>query len=422
MQGHERERCVLSDWVRPRVLACLLAVSLAGVSKGMMGTAGDSEAERVRIERIAQEVMADVEQQSAGRWGGSELVRLSFGLQTRHLVNAGADGESGNGRDWESGFIVPKARVMLRGELPDTPLSYYIAGDFTPGGDAMELIDAYVNWKLDDVWQLRLGQFKGPLVRETDLASSFRSLFVDTSIVARAFRLSYAQGLQLSGTGDRARGFFAFTDGRGSANTEFTDDREAEAALTVRGEWRLGEAGWRQYSDLTAFPDEPTGALIGVAGHWQQGGATTVPAALGEHANLWVGTTDLSIEGDGWNAMASAVGRIVEGRGESLTDLGVMAQGGAFVTERVEVMGRYAHVFPDSDRGPNADDFSAWTVGMNYYLLPKSHAAKLTAEVTWYPTAQGDSSALISASDTIGLLRDEDGGQWAFVVQMQLMF
>ncbi|MGP1347016.1 MAG: porin [Phycisphaerales bacterium] len=354
----------------------------------------------------------------------SQLLRITGVVQTRFVGNSGADGGAAGGRgddDWDSEFVNARTRIIVSGEHPEAPLSYTIAGDFGPEGE-FQLIDAYVDWGVAEGWKVRIGQFKGPLTRESDMVSSTRTLFPEVSVAARVFRMNYAQGVQVSREWESIRSMLAFTDGRSSFNSDFGDPATSDAALTLRGEWRIGDAGWRAYRDMTSFRGADTGALLGLAGHWQQGGATGAPAALGSDARLWSYTADASIEGDGWNAMAALLGRTLEGNDESLTDLGFMVQGGAFLSERWEAIARYAHVFPDGDRTGGDDDFSSISVGVNYYLIPGGHAAKLTGEVTWYPDAQGDSASVISPANASGLLRDDDGGQVAIIIQMHLMF
>ena len=95
----------------------------------------------------------------------------------------------------------------------------------------------------------------------------------------------------------------------------------------------------------------------------------------------------------------------------------------AVVTEGQVLFARYAQVLPDDDRSGGSDSFAAITGGVNWYFVPGSHAAKLSAELTYYPDTQADSASIVRAPDTgIGLAPDSDGAQLGLGLQMQIIF
>ena len=68
------------------------------------------------------------------------------------------------------------------------------------------------------------------------------------------------------------------------------------------------------------------------------------------------------------------------------------------------------------------DTFNFLTFGGNYYLMPESHGAKITADIIWGfdDMSTGGSPASLGFGDT-GLLGGSDG-EFAFRGQLQLMF
>lgn len=61
---------------------------------------------------------------------------------------------------------------------------------------------------------------------------------------------------------------------------------------------------------------------------------------------------------------------------------------------------------------PSGGDFAAITAGRHCYSIPKSHALKLSAEVTHYPDAQADSASIVRAPDKgVGLRPDGAAGR-----------
>lgn len=344
--------------------------------------------------------------------------RLQIGgeIQFRYYGNIEADDDDG-------GFQLQRTRLDFRGHVIDPKLTYRILTNFDRSTGDLTLQDAYGEYEVSDGFKVRWGQFKLPFDREFFASSPTQTQTIERSLVSSIFRLDRSQGIQLSYEADRWRVFGAFSDGRRAANTAFTDPIEADFAVSGRAEVRLGEAGWRQFRDQTAFNGDKFGVLLGGGLHWQQEGSTGAPSSATGTVDLFQYAVDASIENDGWNLLGAVTGRVIDDANDSLHDFGLIAQGGVFVSEHAELFARYAHIFPDDSRSGGSDDFAAITAGMHWYFIPGSHAVKLSAEATYYPDAQADSASIIRAPDTgVGLLPDSDGGQIGFGLQMQIVF
>lgn len=352
---------------------------------------------------------------------GDFRLSVSGEVQFRYLSSFDADTEGGD--DAVTGFQLHRTRLDFRGNVIDPKLTYRFLTNFNREDGTLELQDAYGEYELEGGAKVRWGQFKLPFDREFYVTSATTTLSMERSLVSSVFRLDRSQGVQLGREWDRLRLTGALSDGRRALNTAYYDEVEGDIALTGRAEVRLGEAGWKQFRDQTAFRGDASGALLGMGGHWQQDGSTGAPSDAGDDPDLFAFTADAGYESDGWNVLGAVVGRVIDWEGGDFTDWGVVAQGGVFLSERAELFARLAEVFPDGDRSGGDDDFSAITAGVNWYFVPKSHAAKLTAELTWYPDTQADSASIVKAPESgIILSPDEDGGQLGFGVQMQLIF
>ncbi|HZW09356.1 MAG TPA: porin [Phycisphaerales bacterium] len=357
-----------------------------------------------------------------GSADGNFRLTVSGEVQFRYYGNIDADTEGSD--EYVGGFQHNRVRLDFRGHVIDPRLTYRVQSNFDREDGTMELQDAWGNYAFENGLSLQWGQFKLLFDREFAATSATNFLTIEQSLVSSIFRLDRSQGVQLSYEGDRFRVAGALSDGRRASNTaSFDDEVEADIALSGRAEVRLGGAAWKQFRDQTSFRGDRGGALLGVGGHWQQEGATGAPSASADDADLFSYTADAGYEGGGWNVLGAVTGRLIDFDEDEFHDLGFVVQGGVFLTEKAELFARYARFFPDDDRSGGADEFAAITAGLNYYFVAKSHAAKLTGEVTYFPDSQADSASVVRAPDSgAGLAPDEDGGQLGFGVQMQLLF
>jgi len=166
----------------------------------------------------------------------------------------------------------------------------------------------------------------------------------------------------------------------------------------------------------------------------------------GPPANLFAGgktlvtgyTIDLSLEGDGWNFFAAAVGFSsdienltdidLDGTGDDLSfdDFGVVVQGGMFIPDTDwEVFARWDAIFPDDERA-SEDSFNTITLGVNWYW--SGHAAKFTldAQIFLDESTGANGVPLAAAAGGLNTLKsfigDDDEGEVAIRAQFQLLF
>lgn len=421
------------------------AVSLGATNVALGETNAPAGASSDEIRALVADMLADAETRSsllqsggtAGHDGkfflaspnGDFRMNISGQMQFRYMANF-RDDDSG-ADDFESGFVNRRMKLIFDGTVYND-FFYRIQTAFGRTGGGATLQDAYFGYQFDNGLKIQAGQFKLPFLRE-ELVSSARQLTVDRSYVNEIFNQDRSQGIQLSWEQDNWRLMGAFSDGFGSANTDFNgpfsggapaDATEADYALTARFEY-LGAGSWSQFKDFSsARGSEGLGWLLGAAAHWQGGPPGSTPAKK-DTGQAFSWTIDASFEGDGWNAFGAFIGRHGDSDffGSSVDEYGFVVQAGVFVTEDIEPFVRWDTLIPDSDAA--ADDiFNVLTFGANYYL--HGHAAKFTLDVMWFIDDVADSSiggGALPASDGIGFL-GSPGEEDEFVIraQFQLLF
>ncbi len=358
---------------------------------------------------------------------GDHRLNFSGQLQVRYQATFRDSDPAviGADNDVTTGFVIRRTKIKLDGTDKTERLSYKLTGAFARGSGRFVLEDALVAFKITDDWTLSVGQFKGPLLRE-ELVSSTAQMLVERSIVNETFNQGFMQGAQIAWDSDRVRFAAMVSDGLGSANTTYNAAAEADFGIGGRVEVLLGDAGdWKRFKDFTSWRGSSFNAMLGAAVHFQSAGETNPSAASGMNADVdaLTLTADASLEGDGWNAFASFVWRRTDAAMmPTFDDLGASVQGGVFVSADAELFARWDAVFADSARMLTGDELHTIAAGVNYYFLPESHAAKLTANVLWYIDPASDLAGVVGLTDSVPILADAQGDQVALVIQLQLLF
>ncbi|MDX2017878.1 MAG: porin [Planctomycetota bacterium] len=339
-------------------------------------------------------------------------------VQLRYVANWRAG--VGPNDDFTDGFSNRRTRGGLEGTVVDKRLSFGMYWEWGRDATSPEINEAYVKWKDDGGWTLTAGQTKLPFWREENM-SFLNQLAVERSAVNGVFTQGYSQLLMLDAEGQHVRGWAALSDGFNSINSNYNSSKESDYALTAHGEVKwAGE--WKPWSQFTSFRGDTFGAYSGGAIHFQNSGKTG--GTLAKRLLTW--TLDTGVKGDGWNAFAAYVGRELDDRTLALrgnfTDHGWLAQAGLMIAEQHELFARYEGLSPDAERN-NGKPFHAVTTGLNYYISPKSHAAKLTVDLVYVPVATARSAGVLTLPNlACGILSSPERNQFVFRTQMQLAF
>ncbi|MEX0876888.1 MAG: hypothetical protein WD114_05465 [Phycisphaerales bacterium] len=361
------------------------------------------------------------------------------------------------------GFSIPRTRVSMDGTIVSSQFNYRLSFDFgdaelsrgrgsgtlSPGSTgAPRMLDAYMQYNFEgrrEGYYLKAGQFGHVIVNEEAIDSAFQ-LAIDRSLTAELFGAGYTQGVALGRVRNNYAWEVSISDGGkyfgapAPDNSAINDSNEADIALGGRFDWKLF-GSWDQFTDFTSFRGSNPGAKIGFGVLYQLQGYTnpdefTPPflVAAVKQSQVVTWTVDYQYEGDGWNFMAAYIGQYVgwtfdEGSLKTQHNA-LVAQAGWFISERVEWYGRLESFWIDKQyrNGFGLDNgyiHRFATVGVNYYMLPESHTAKLSADVSY---ALDDTSLLGVGADTLGLPDPATGfqglteGEYVFRLQLQLLF
>lgn len=381
-------------------------------------------ADGVRLEAPAVSRAALEEPRASVRVGGSVQVR--FTTNRRDAAPAGSE-------DVTLGTSIHRAKVAVSGALPDETWTWRVVGSFNSATGGAALADGWVAKEIEGV-RIGAGQFKPAFLLE-ELIDITRQAAVDRSVVNETFNQGRSQGVWAEWADSDWRVVGSITDGFNSANTEFTG-AEADFGLTLRGEFVV-DGHRRALEDFAGFPDGDFALRVGGAGHFESGGKTAagVPA-VGRTADVdRTGLTlDAQAEGDSWSAFAAIVWVSSDPAGGIRTDdVGLVVQGTWMPTEHWQVFARFDVVMQDDAVNPAIDAFPVVTVGGSWFVIPESHALKITADVqvaleafgagSIVPAAGGGAGVFGAGSATsTSLVFDTGDPQTVFRVQVQGTF
>ncbi|MEX0876889.1 MAG: porin [Phycisphaerales bacterium] len=372
----------------------IVLTTLSGLAMGQSGLDLDRA--------YASELRADADDRTsllgasnAADIGIEVMTQFRYMYSKRDELPAPALGDD----DTTLGFSVPRAQLRMSGNVTDN-ISGLVVFDFGAAengateGEA-NLLVAQAAWGLDDNWTLLMGQWHNPVMGSENFAPE-HTLAVDKSLTNEFFQVGYTQGVAVAYGSDSFKFVGAFADGAEYitnygpvSNSAFNAQGENDYGFTGRVDW-LFEGTWDQFTDATSFRGSNRGIKLGAGAHWQSQGDTNPSAPAGtpagyEDTTVLFWTVDAQVEGDGWNVFAQYVGHKVDVSANTdvdYTNHGFIFQGGAFVTDQVELFGRYDVIlFDDSLVAAGTDDqYQSITAGMNYYFVPESHAAKFTLD------------------------------------------
>ncbi len=401
-------------------LSTLLAAAGAAVAQDHLNLspAGAYRAELLADAATRASLLADGDNRNEAGWaknkfflgGGDNLLNIGGYFQFRYIQNFRDDQPGEN--DFTHGFQLRRTRLVFSGNVWDKHLTYQVQGDFSRSSGAFTLVDAYAKYQWDNGFSIKFGQFKLPLLRE-ELVGDQTQLTVERSVTNSVYNQNRSQAVEAGYQDKQFRAMFDLSDGINTLNTDFNAPTEADIAATLRGEWLFAGEDFKRFDDHTSWQDSPFTGMLGAAVHYQSGGET----GFTNDIDLAEATIDCSLEGDGWNAFAAAIWRNIDAGGAQTDDFGVVIQGGIFVSNQVELFGRYDALFPDI-----GDEFNTLTAGVNYYISPRSHAVKFTGDITYYIDDTSGTPLLPGNNTGVGLLPETDGGEVALRLQMLIMF
>ena len=408
------------------------------------------------IRGIVQDVLADAETRTSlqdsgatSGWNGKDFVLSSPDgnytlvfkgqIQVRWTMNSAQD----QATEW--GFENRRTKLYFEGNIVDPSWNYRVKMAFNPLSRNARLEEAWIRKDLGGLADslegatFRVGAFKAPWLRE-ELVSSARQLAVDRSVVTEFFSQGYSKGLELAYATDDWRVTGWYGNGINSRSVNYNeanfrrwDSNDTRWSFAGRFEYKIA-GSWGQFRDYSSFRGEDFGVLLGVSAMGQKfRGGTTDPAlsyALGSGALQYGITADASIDFGGaslnaafvWTHNNQAASVAPGAARETFNPWGFTVQGGYFVTEDIELFGRYAYLNYDRSFLPSSSNrYNGITLGMNWFLA--GPAVKFSTDWSinlnnFHPTRGSGYPGIGWRPDQL----DSDKNQWALRAQLQLLF
>ena len=426
--------------------------------KAMQSSDFMTEERANQIRGLVQDVLADADTRSSLLQGGPTAghdgnfflaspdgnYRLNVGglLQTAFIYNntdADDDEDEGTGDNHRWGFEVKRAQLSFWGHVVNPNWMYKIEGEFGrgssfsdddnvipgPGGDSSSdscefcLLDAWIAHNCGNGLVVYVGQYKAPFLHEEMVDDQF-SLAYDRSAISEAFTSGWVQGIMAHYRQDVWEVMGSYDDGPRTQNTTALS-YDTEWSFHARGNWLIAGT-WDQQTQHTSPRGQEFGARLGGAIRYMKQEYGTPGPGLGE-AELFSWTVDASVHFGGFSLMGALVMNHVDFAGAGTTDVdpwGFIVQGGFYLTEELELFGRFEWGDPDAS---GVEDLTLVTFGVNYYFAGQQ--VKWTADVViGLEEIDGAWVGAFRNGDLIGLNADsaDNDGQFALRTQLQLVF
>jgi len=344
---------------------------------------------------------------------GANSLNISFISQFRYVLNLQDDFDGTPNVDGTTeGFEWRRNRLFFKGRMRDK-FTYVISFDVLSGANP-RLIDSFFNYKINDDWTFTAGQFRPPLSNECLIGYAKQQAVEISSNGAAHGALARTQGVMVTYQQPNYRVRLSYNDGFAQWNTDWNSGAN-QGAVTGRIDWMAVGEDWKAFTAFTSPRDQAQGLQLGVAGHYQWGDvgdAATPTNGLKNSPDVFEWTADAQWQGGGYNLYASILGRHTEPNliGISSTDdYAYMVMGGVYLTDDVELFGRWEYL--DYDAMSNEPHIV--TVGVNKYLYGVTN--KLSADVGFAT----DTVPLGIASDRTGMEVDAAGKDGQVFLRLQ---
>jgi len=425
-----------------------------------------------QIRGIVQDVLADAETRSSLQSSGANAgydngffissadgnfsMKINGLVQFRWILNGstGGGGTSGvTGQPYHDswGFDVRRARVDFSGTFAQdwkylfqiqygNPFGGTSNGGVQPvidnngnlagatgGAGNINVLEAYVERDVElagTSFSLRGGQFKAPFMREWAIDPGDLTA-VDYSLLTYYFYQGYSTGLQLGYESDMFRAAVAYTNGintpaqvfgQGSYDTSWTSN-PTRYSFAGRVDVKLS-GNWSDFDSLNSRPGTEAGIMVGLAGFYQSYN-DALNALVAANSNVGGITADVTWNFGGASIFAAFVWENVDNNSLNLNSnpWGFNVQAGYFLSDDMEVFGRYDYANADVTGGGETTELSVITVGLNYFA---SSNARVTVDFGW---SFNDIGNLFGNAPSTGFAPASGvGGQYAIRTQLQLTF
>ncbi len=392
-------------------------VIIAGASLGL-GPAGSAAAQPGEDRAHQAEL---VRAAGAATDTRDSLSPTLFGeIQVRYTATSRKDATDRMGvpdNDITHGFTNQRTKIGALGG--NEQWRYRVNGGFGRDGGGFVLADAFVDYVVNDQWEVRAGQFKLPIFYEESMASGSQ-LAADRSYANEIYNQDRSQGVMVTwDDGRNLRAQVAVSDGINTDNTDFNSSMEADYGISARIDRRDGD--WAELNDFTSELDGRQAIRFGAFAFYQDGGAT---GGFGFDNQLLIVGADAQWERDGWSAFASLAWVHLEAEfGDRTDDYAIVLQGARRFAPADEVFARASTVLADSRTTGGGGDRELeeqveLLAGYNHYF--DGHSTKLTVDAAVFLEPTNET---LTPSDTaLGLLPATGDPQVVLRAQLQILY
>lgn len=278
--------------------------------------------------------------QSTG--GETEEFQPSFklgGFLQQHFVSDETDGIPPR-------FSIYRARLGVSGSVTEHIRVNVIGGYTEPPDNTPRLVNAFIDFDIHPLLQVRTGQFLLPFGLEGPEVIIFNPAIERTTAIRRlnTFAMFRDIGIQVSGRKSIFNYAIAVVNGRGANLAEQNDPKDV-----------MGRIGLTPYENLE----------IGVSGH--SGKYQPNPALDNNESRYRLGA-DFSYTGDPVFVRGEYIFRRDDQPSGDPRELnGGFLLAGLQFNENMEAIARYEYFEPDNSSDDNT--FTAFTIGANYYFV-----------------------------------------------------
>ena len=360
-----------------------------------------------------------------------EQVRFVWNNTYQSKTSGGApDGNDANQWGFEnrrtqaffSGNVVDPSWKYLVGIAYDSQSDPYVSnGD---GDPAFNLYYAMVTKTFGDGFSVSVGQMNVPFTVESNLFNAGSTQMGDYSIFEYMFGAGQQVGAMAKLEKDAFRvsgGWYNIvqTDVSGTIGQSWDNADNQSIAIASRAEYKVAGT-WDQFSKESSFKGEEFGLLIGGGVIWQNGRAQNSDSTY--NANPLGLTADAQAKFGGFNLIGQFLWQDgYPGTDSSSSVWGFNVQGGAFVTEDLEVFGAWAYADTAGDGGGTGSfgTTNYLQTGANWYFAKNSIKATVMGIIPLNNDA-AQAGNLRGFEGGVGLTGEDNN--FSLVCQLQVMF
>lgn len=316
------------------------------------------------------------------------------------------------------GYNLARTRIFLEGDVTEK-LYYHFRFNINPSGN-IELMIAYLQVKINDKWNLRLGKQFMALGREDwilpqDLAS------IEFSAHDFSFAIWTSFGVQIRNTpNDNIRYWLGVSNGAYGARKSFPAPTDSDVLLTGRIEWNVKGINWGDWDDMLGRKGRDFGILVGLgAGQLFRHDKEAIKT---EASNASQFNLDVAVSGNGFQFFVR--GSITNlhfetGTEDDYSPYGMYSTFGYWLSEAWFPYARLDLVSANNKTG-NFEDYVSPGFGLSYYPFTWTNRFRLTAEYNFLGAILNNT--IVAPDGQLGIIESNYGGQQSFRFQLQFGF